>query len=43
MKRRLTNLARYIIRNSGQCSVCGGEFPDWNGGICPACQATGRT
>jgi 5-methylcytosine-specific restriction endonuclease McrA len=44
MKRRLTRLRhRYQCRNSGQCSVCGGVFPDWNGGICTGCQATGRT
>ncbi|QBJ94445.1 hypothetical protein D0Z67_29185 (plasmid) [Streptomyces seoulensis] len=24
--------------NSGQCSVCGGTFPDWNGGVCDACR-----
>jgi hypothetical protein len=27
---------------SGQCSECGGIFPDWNGGVCGACQAAGR-
>ncbi|NJP74668.1 hypothetical protein HCJ99_28255 [Streptomyces sp. C1-2] len=26
----------------GQCSRCGGVFPGWNGGVCDACQATGR-
>lgn len=43
MKRRIAALARYLTRNSGQCSVCGGTFPDWNGGTCTACTATGRT
>ncbi|PRH79655.1 hypothetical protein C6N75_08460 [Streptomyces solincola] len=27
---------------SGQCSVCRMRFPDWNGGVCDACRATGR-
>ncbi|MCO8303591.1 hypothetical protein [Streptomyces sp. RKCA744] len=22
----------------GQCSRCGGWFPDWNGGVCDACR-----
>ncbi len=25
----------------GQCSWCGTWYPDWNGGICDACQAGG--
>jgi hypothetical protein len=42
VKARLAGLRRYLARVSGQCSVCGGTFPDWNGGICTACQATNR-
>jgi hypothetical protein len=34
--------AAALIDISGQCSVCGGTFDDWNGGICTACQATNR-
>lgn len=26
--------------NSGQCSQCGGWFPNWPGGICDACKTT---
>lgn len=28
---------------SGQCSKCGQWFPDWNGGTCGPCQATGSS
>jgi hypothetical protein len=35
--------AAALIDISGQCSVCGGTFDDWNGGICTACQNTNRT
>lgn len=27
---------------TGQCSRCRGRFEGWNGGICGACQRTGR-
>lgn len=33
---------RHQCANSGQCSICGGTFPDWNGGICSACKNTNR-
>ena len=28
---------------SGQCSNCGGVFPDWNGGTCDACKNTNHS
>ena len=35
---RLARLLHHLLSNSGQCSICQGWFPDWNGGICAACQ-----
>lgn len=35
--RLLTRLIRRLCA-SGQCSKCGGWFPDWDGGVCSACQ-----
>lgn len=39
---RLAALLRALRTDWGQCSVCGGRFDDWPGGICDACLATGR-
>jgi rRNA maturation endonuclease Nob1 len=41
MKKQLARLW-HLVANAGQCSGCGGWFPDWPGGICPVCQVTGR-
>ncbi|MDX2986519.1 hypothetical protein [Streptomyces caniscabiei] len=43
MKTRLARLRARITAYAGQCSICQGWFDDWPGGICAACQATGRT
>lgn len=32
----------WTANGGGQCSACGGTFPDWNGGVCGPCQAAGR-
>lgn len=42
IKRHLAAVARYVTANSGQCSVCTGWFDNWPGGVCDACQFTGR-
>lgn len=42
LKRHLAAVTRYVTANSGQCSVCLGWFDGWNGGVCAACQYTGR-
>ncbi|MEV6617315.1 hypothetical protein AB0N31_26375 [Streptomyces sp. NPDC051051] len=42
MKRRIAALWDAWGSGGGQCSRCGGWFPDWNGGICSACKVTGR-
>jgi predicted amidophosphoribosyltransferase len=36
MKKQLIRLW-HLVANSGQCSVCGYWFDDWNGGVCAAC------
>jgi hypothetical protein len=37
-----TNLALLApVAGDGQCSICGGVFDDWNGGICGACKSNG--
>ncbi|WP_267887707.1 hypothetical protein [Streptomyces sp. FxanaA7] len=43
MKTRLARLRAWITAYAGQCSICQGWFDDWPGGICAACQATGRS
>jgi hypothetical protein len=43
MTTRLAALWRHLTANGGgQCNGCGQWFPDWNGGTCAACTATGR-
>ena len=42
MKTRLVRVLRHVLAAGGQCSMCGGWFDDWNGGVCDACRATGR-
>jgi hypothetical protein len=32
---------RTPVGGSGQCSVCGGWFDGWNGGVCDACRSIG--
>ncbi|MDH6224336.1 hypothetical protein [Streptomyces sp. MJP52] len=39
---RLVARLLHLLGASGQCSRCGGWFPDWSGGICDACTAAGR-
>ncbi len=43
LMRRALAVLRRLTAASGQCSVCGGIFDDWNGGICAACTSTRRT
>lgn len=38
MKALLTLVRRHVAANGGQCSVCGGWFDNWPGGICDACK-----
>ncbi|MFB7738317.1 hypothetical protein ACFC08_28795 [Streptomyces sp. NPDC056112] len=37
---RTAPMGNHAPANSGQCSQCGGRFPDWPGGICDACKTT---
>jgi len=29
------------VAGDGQCSVCGGRFDNWDGGVCGACKSNG--
>ncbi|MGW3360557.1 hypothetical protein ACWDFL_35070 [Streptomyces bungoensis] len=33
----VSSAAPATASGGGQCSVCGGWFPDWSGGVCSAC------
>jgi hypothetical protein len=37
-----TGWLRVLVAGAGQCSRCGGWFPDWDGGVCDACRSAGR-